>query len=176
MGSSLAERMLIRAGVASDAKAVIDLHFAAVRHQPSRFYSLEIINAWSAPPDENRYTRWRRSLESGNEIVLIAEVSGQVCGFGSLCVSEQQLRALYVDPGFGRRGVGSALLFQLEAVAITKGLAELHLNASLNAEAFYRNRGFEIVRRGVHRLSAGLEMECSVMRKRLAQCADGRSS
>lgn len=159
----------IRAAVDSNAEAIVALHFASVRHHGDGLYSPEIIDSWSPPPDERRWARMRCAIASDVEMVLVAEISGEVCGFGAVCAAEGHLRALYVHPAFGRRGVGSAILSRLESLAIAKGAAQLRLDASLNAEAFYHNRGFEAVERAVHRLSSGVEMVCVVMRKQLAQ-------
>ena len=42
------------------------------------------------------------------------------------------------------------------------------MDASLNAEAFYRSHGFTVERSGEHQLSGGLRMACIRMRKQLA--------
>ena len=46
-----------------------------------------------------------------------------------------------------------------------RGLLQLHMNASLNAEAFYRRAGYEVLEYGIHRLDTGLEMACVKMKK-----------
>jgi ribosomal protein S18 acetylase RimI-like enzyme len=43
------------------------------------------------------------------------------------------------------------------------------MDASINAEAFYRRAGYEILERGVHRLRSGREMACLKMKKTLTQ-------
>ncbi|MFW9265527.1 GNAT family N-acetyltransferase, partial [Nostoc sp. CALU 546] len=84
-----------------------------------------------------------------------------------IVVSNSELRAVYVAPSFGRSGVGTAILQELERLAREQGLLELHLNASLNAEPFYQvngymNEGFED-----HPLRSGQKMPSIRMRKKL---------
>ena len=77
------------------------------------------------------------------------------------------LRAVYVHPRVGRRGVGAKILEQLEQAAVDLRLPELELEASLNAEAFYRRHGYEVLKRAIHRLASGHGMACVKMRKLL---------
>jgi hypothetical protein len=52
-------------------------------------------------------------------------------------------------------------------VALERGAVELQMDASVNAEAFYRRAGYDVVERGTHRLRSGLQMACVKMSKRL---------
>src|SRR5208283_3950217 len=96
-----------------------------------------------------------------------AEVGARIVGFGSIVPQTSELRAIYVHPDFGRRGVGSQILWALEHLARRHGLTELAMDASLNAEDFYLIHGFAVVERGEHTLSGGARMRCVKMRKAL---------
>jgi hypothetical protein len=50
---------------------------------------------------------------------------------------------------------------------VARGIAQLHMDASINAEAFYRRAGYDVIARGTHRLRTGHEMACIRMSKRL---------
>ena len=56
---------------------------------------------------------------------------------------------------------------QIEAVARHRGARSLRLKATLNAEAFYANRGYEAPGRDSHRLTADVALECIPMTKPL---------
>ncbi len=157
----------IRPAIVADAIAIIDLHFAAVHQSASSFYPLEVLNNWSTQPDETRYDHIRRALEKGEELFVVAEDASGVIGFGSIVPLLQELRAVYVHPRAGRRGVGSAILRCLEQLALDRGVLQLQMDASINAEAFYRRAGYEILERGVHRFRSGGEMACLKMKKSL---------
>jgi putative acetyltransferase len=102
-----------------------------------------------------------------NEIRLVAEVDGSLVGLGCLVVQNAELRACYVAPGAARKGVGSALVREIERIAREHGLDHLHLDASINAEPFYSALGYEVVERGEHVWPSGQRMEAVTMRKAL---------
>jgi N-acetylglutamate synthase-like GNAT family acetyltransferase len=95
--------------------------------------------------------------------------SGTVVGFASYLGEE--LRAVYVHPEVARGGVGTSLLVALESHARDHGIAELHLDASLNAEAFYAARGYVASVRMTHPLKRGGSLECVRMTRRLGSSA-----
>src|SRR4029079_12736824 len=83
-----------------------------------------------------------------NEIRLMAEIDGEPVGIGVLVVSKSELRACYVAPSSARRGVGSALVAELERIARHHGSAYLQLESSITAEPFYLALGYMVVERG----------------------------
>ena len=102
-----------------------------------------------------------------NEYRLVAEIDGQVVGIGALVFESSELRACYVAPAVGRRGVGSALVHEIERAACDRGLSMLELDFSITAEAFYRKQGYEARERSEHILHSGQRMACVRMRKSL---------
>lgn len=160
-------RSTVRPAVVADAEAIIDLHFAAVHCTASTFYSPEVLDCWSGHPDEARYQQMREVITRGDELVLVAEDALGVVAFGSIVPRLRELRALYVHPDAGRRGIGSQVLTLLERLALEQGVSELYLDASINSEAFYERAGYEVIRHSIHRLDTGQEMACVKMFKNL---------
>lgn len=159
----------IRAANPADAEAIIHVHYAAVHQIASGFYPSEILEAWSGKPGERRYQWMRNLISKGEETVVVGEAVSGVLGFGIFFPELEELRALYVHPDAGRRGIGKTILRGLEAQAAEHGVLRIHLNASLNAEAFYRANGYASLSPGKFTLSAGVEMDCVKMEKRLVQ-------
>jgi GNAT superfamily N-acetyltransferase len=157
----------VRTAVAADAVTIIGLHFAAVHETAAAFYPPEVLDAWSKRPDEARYQRMRDAILKGEEVFVVAEDASGVVGFGSILPRLQELHAVYVHPKVGRHGVGSRILADLERLAIDRGVRQLHLSASVNAEAFYRHAGYEVIERGVFRLTPDIEMASVKLTKRL---------
>lgn len=150
-----------------DVEAIVAVHHAAVRALAGLDYPPEVIDAWSPPPGEGRY-RWIRAAMTGlEELWVVAEINGSVIGFGSVVPGNRELRSLYVHPRAAGRGVGTTILSRLEATALDRGVDVLQLDSSLNAERFYRGRGWKVVERGTHRLNSGREMACVKLRKTL---------
>jgi putative acetyltransferase len=147
------------------------VHFEAIRGTAAGFYPPEVIEGWAPPVDDGRREQFRRALASGDERFFVAEHAEAVVGFGSIVVSLHEFRSLYVHPHFGRRGIGGAILRELERLASRRGLSTLHLTATVNAEAFYARHGYCVLGRGIHRASTGAELACVRMQKNLGNAA-----
>jgi len=74
--------------------------------------------------------------------VWIAELSGHIVGWVGIRGSDY-LDALYVEPVYARRGVGTRLLQYAEDVLRHRGVSVIRVEASWNAENFYIRRGYE---------------------------------
>jgi len=131
---------------------------------------------WAAPVNDHAGEEFlqRFLVNSDNETRLIAELDGQPAGIGVLVVQNEELRACYVRPEMVRKGVGAAIVREIERLAIQSGLTHLRLDASLNAEPFYRALGYRVVERGEHVLGrSGLRMAAVKMEKALTASPSG---
>jgi putative acetyltransferase len=148
-----------------EGRLFLEIHGRSVRGLAAQHYPPDIIEAWAAPVTEASV---RGFLKNGDrEIRLIAELDGEPVGLGALVIQEAELRACYVVPGATRRGVGSALVREMERMAQERGLSHLELHASVNAEPFYAALGYVAVERKQHVLRSGLRMDALKMRKLL---------
>lgn len=77
------------------------------------------------------------------------------------------VRAVYVDPEFARRGVGTALLERLEREARERDLDTLGLLASVNAVPFYERNGYDRVTETTFEFGDGVEGPAVEMRTEL---------
>jgi putative acetyltransferase len=143
------------------------VHYAAVHAIAPAFYPSEVIEVWSRKPDEARYEWMRELIAQGDSIVIVGEDQTSILGFGIVIPKLMELRALYVRPAASGQGVGQAVLGELEHRAAAQGIVRIELNASLNADAFYRRHGYETLSRSTLRLSDELEMDCIRMGKNL---------
>jgi putative acetyltransferase len=152
-----------------DATAMLAVHRAAIRGTAAAAYPPEVIEAWAPLPITPAHIDGlAQRLASGTEhAVLARDAAGHVVGFGSIIPSTCELRALYVAPEHGRRGVGAMILAHLEAMAVALGLPELQMDASTNAVAFYRRHAFAAEGAGEHMLASARRMDCVRMRKPL---------
>ena len=156
--------LIIRQFAASDAEAWLEVHHAAVRVIAASDYPQAVIDAW-APPISARMIANAQAGSPGTKIV--AELDGEMAGIGELVPENSELRACYVAPDFARRGVGTALVAELEALARNGGIAALSARSSVTAEPFYLHLGYEVTGRGTHVLHTGEPMACVFMRKSL---------
>ena len=159
--------MRVRAATPEDSEALIHTHYAAVHETAAAYYPPAIIEAWSRKPDDARYQWMRQIITQAIDIVLVAEDETGVLGFGIIIIKLREMRALYVNPTAGRKGVGEKLMQELENCAAKKGISCLTLNASMNAEEFYKRIGYKSLSHSTLRLSEEYEMDCIKMEKRL---------
>jgi GNAT superfamily N-acetyltransferase len=154
----------VRTARIEDARGILEAHYSAVHETAAGDYPLEVRRAWAMPVTLERIDRYSKHALS-NETTVVAEVDGRIAGFGVIVEAESELRAVYVAAEFGRRGLGSALLRELERIAKERGCRELRMDSSLTAAPFYASHGYEETGRGEHLLSSGEEMACVRMRK-----------
>ena len=111
----------LRRATLGDATAIAEIHHAAVQQTAASFYPPDVLNAWSGPPRAEGSPRVRELIGSDDELFVVAEDGATVVGFASVFVPDEQLRAVYVHPAAGRRGIGGRLLREVEQLALAKG-------------------------------------------------------
>jgi GNAT superfamily N-acetyltransferase len=165
-------QILYRKAVEADSPRLVEVHYAAVQALAAGHYAADVLFAWSPPPDEARHS-WLASLISRDAVLCtVASIpDGQIAGFCIVAPEESLLRAIYVHPEFVGRGVGRGLLERSEAHCLDRGVAELWLNASYNAEAFYVSCGYKPVGPVTYPLSEETSMGATRMVKSLATAA-----
>jgi len=159
--------MIVRPLLQGDARAALEARRAAVRHSAARdYYSADILEQWAPPPiTDEAITKFLENPDG--EVRFVAELDGKIVGLAAIAPLNCELQACYVAPEAGGKGVGTALLLALETEARKRGLPFLKMDASLNAESFYKARGYEVRSRGEHLLRSGQRMACVHMQKNL---------
>ncbi len=160
------DEITVRRTTDSDARDLLMVHFDAVRNIASADYPEEITTQWSRRVDQGRIVEFLGNPD--NEIRLVAEVNGEIVGFGAIVPETEELRACYVSSKAKRRRVGTALVTAIEKIAREKGCEYLWLDSSVTAEKFYLSCGYRIVERGKHVLRDDITMDCIAMRKDLS--------
>jgi putative acetyltransferase len=149
----------------ADVRSYLEIQAAAVRGLAAKDYSAFVIDAWAASTSDRMIERFLANPD--REIRLIAEIDGEPVGIGGIVVASSELRACYVTPGATRRGVGTAIVAEIERIAREHRLDHLQLEASITAEPFYSALGYHVESRHEFFLRAGVPMAAVQMRKRL---------
>ncbi len=111
--------------------------------------SVEISNAPDYPPSiieyqlKIHYTMdWMtRAMQSRYFIAVL--VDDEVVGTGSL--DGDEIKAVFVDPDHQRKGIGRAIMEELERYGKSKGLKEVRLNATITAFEFYKKLNYRLI-------------------------------
>jgi GNAT superfamily N-acetyltransferase len=157
----------IRRANASDAGAIAEAHRDSIRSIGPQYYPSDIVERWSDGLTPDLYVR----AMDGGEVFFIAtgQIDGEpaILGFASdYCIDgTQHGTSVYVRGVAARRGIGSALFRRAEALAIDRGAASMHVEASLAGVDFYKANAFVEVARGETRLMSGHAIACVYMRK-----------
>ena len=143
------------------------MRHAAVRGIAAKDYSRAEIEDWAPLPITETAVEGIL-VNPDNEIRLIAEIKGKIVGIGALVLERNELRACYVTPDASRKGVGSAIVREIEKIAREHGLRYLQMDSSVTGEPFYRALGYNVSEHGKHALQSGQRMGCVKMEKALA--------
>ncbi|MCK8502348.1 GNAT family N-acetyltransferase [Myxococcus fulvus] len=145
----------------SDRRALWRVHTEAVGTLCQGVYAPDELSTWVRLLRPEGYLRPDRP-----RTVLVAERDRRLVGFGQLDPLNGELEALYVLPDQVGHGVGTRLLAALESVAWGGGSPQVGLDASLNAEDFYRHRGYVSLHEARRPLTARVQLACVRMQKR----------
>ena len=148
-----------------DAEDLLRVHYSAVNETAASHYNQDTRQQWSQPVGPERVATYLRQRDVEEQLTVVALRDEAMVGFATLVPANKEVRAVYVSHSCGRLGVGSQLLGAVEQLARGRGLSELHLDSSLNAEAFYLAHGYGGNERHVIELRSGVSIETVRMSK-----------
>ena len=152
-------RINIRKASISDAPTAWHIRNAAINNQCAGFYPPESLRTW---------TQGRLSDEFARMVdnhFYVAAMEGEVVATGMIDLASGKIDAIFVHPDKMNIGLGRRMLSFLENRARESGLAELNLEATINAVSFYRACGFEGNEKSVYHSPRGVALECVLMKK-----------
>jgi putative acetyltransferase len=121
----------------ADVPVLAAIFAAAVEQLTGDDYSEAQQEAWAAVADDEE--AFGKKL--AGELTLIATLENAPVGFASL-KGKDHIDMVYVHPGAAGQGVASALCDALEKLASGRGAKSLTVDASDNAEPFFKKRGY----------------------------------
>jgi GNAT superfamily N-acetyltransferase len=162
------DRVTIRRAAPKDIATVNRLNNASIRELCSSFYTSEQIRGWTAALKPGGY------LQAMELCDFLVAVDGPVVGMCIFNAEKAEITALYVSPPHVGKGVGTALVREVEAMAREGGLRELHHRSTLNAVGFYEKMGYSRIEWSVYVLPGGTELPCMIMAKCLKPVGPSR--
>jgi putative acetyltransferase len=154
--------IICRKATTADQETIWEVRTESIRGLCQSHYGEKVTEAWANAPVPDDFAE----VICGRDF-LVAEYEGIVIGFGFINRRTAELEAIFVKPHFARRGVGTAILTSLEAIARSAGLRSLTLSASLNAVSFYETAGYRTIRETTWFHPAGFSLPCVAMTKDL---------
>jgi putative acetyltransferase len=141
MGQTLPKPAL-RPFLPADTPMLAAIFSAAIEELAGDDYSAAQLEAWAGTADNGE--QFGKRLAS--ELTLIATLQNAPIGFAAL-KGKDHIDMLYVHPSVAGEGVGSMLCDALEKLAGSRGANSLTVDASDNAEVFFKKRGYVARRR-----------------------------
>jgi len=127
----------LRPFLAEDTPLLAEIFRASIEELTADDYSDGARRAWaSAADDEKAFAR-----RLGDQLTLIATMSGSPVGFASLANNET-VDLIYVHPAVAGQGAGTMLVDALAKLAAARGGKRLTADVSDSAQDFFRKRGF----------------------------------
>jgi putative acetyltransferase len=155
----------LRPFLPADTPVLAAIFAAAVEQLTGDDYSEAQQEAWAAIADDEE--EFGKKL--AGELTLIATLRNAPVGFASL-KGKDHIDMLYVHPSAAGQGVASALCDALEKLAGGRGAKSLTVEASDNAEPFFKKRGYVAKQRNTVTLN-GEWLANTTMQKTLAASA-----
>lgn len=87
-----------------------------------------------------------------------------------------KIRAFFVHPEWGRRGIGSMILDECERAAVTAGFTQLEMGATLSGVPLYEKYGYVAMERVELPLANGETLPIVKMGKRVSPLSGGNGS
>ncbi len=151
----------IKRATPEDANAAFDIRREAIRRQCIGAYTAEQMALWTRGSADDGYSTLMEKP------FYLGWVNDEPVATGMLDRDNNEVGALFVLPQFTGRGYGKAMLDHLEALARELELAEVVLDATLNAASFYRACGYVGEQPAIYHSPSGLELACIPMIKRI---------
>ena len=164
MGQTLPKPAL-RPFLPTDTPILATIFVAAIQELTGDDYSEAQQAAWAeAAEDEAQFGK-----RLASQLTLIATLQNSPVGFVSL-KGPDHIDLLYVHPGAAGQGIASMLVDALEKLAGARGAKNLTVDASDNAEPFFKKRGYIAMQRNTVTIN-GEWLANTTMQKTLAESA-----
>jgi predicted N-acetyltransferase YhbS len=148
---------MIRPAQCEDAEGISRVITSALRETNAKDYSEAVIARV-----EQSFSPAAVSDLMGRRLVFVAINNDSIVGTASL--DGQVVRTVFVDPRCQGRGIGRALMAEVERAAVERDVAVLAVPSSVTAEPFYAKLGFKSVRDSYHGEERTIVMERPLMR------------
>ncbi len=132
----------LRPFLPEDAPVLAEIFRASIEGLATEDYSESQVDAWAGAADDEEEFAARLA----SSLTLVVTMEGSAVGFASLD-KPGHIGLLYVHPAVAGKGAGSMLVDALVKLATARGAVKLTVEASDNAQEFFRRRGFKAMQR-----------------------------
>lgn len=143
-----------------DAAKLVNIYYNTIHNINIIDYSKEQINAW-APATSLKLDGWQNKWKKLSPIV--ATINNEIVGFAEF-EKNGHIDCFYTHHQFQGKGVGSALIQEIENQSRQQNISKIFAEVSISAKEFFLGKGFKIIKEQ-HKKIRGVELKNFVMEK-----------
>lgn len=151
------QKVIIRLAKPEDESKIINIQYSSLKVLAAKDYNYAQMKA---------LLRSKSTPRKSPETIFVAEINGTAVGFASLLHSLNMIGAVFVDPFFTRRSIGTLLIKKIEQEAASKKIPVLWVYSSLTGYNFYKANGYRTIEKTYLPLYSTY-VPCIKMKKRL---------
>ncbi len=136
--------MYIRLAKSKEAERLWFIRNQAIRTGCLQSYPSEIIEAWTPLKMPESY----RTMVENNPFFVIDNEDGNAISTGFLNLAQNSVDAIFTLPEYVGKSAAGLIIDAIKAEAKKRGIKQLTLDSTPNAEIFYLRHGFTPVRHG----------------------------
>ena len=142
------KKISVKKTVKRDVNIIMKIHKKCVSQTNTKIYPLKTIKEWLKQIsvknilDQFKNTQW-----------FVIKINNKIIGFCQLSLKEKSLYQINIDPKYQNKRYGKILYDFIEKYFKKNRVKTIFLNATLNAQVFYKNLGFRQIKQIEFRLN-----------------------
>lgn len=134
--------MKIRLAVAEEAEECWNIRNLSIREGCKPSYSARVLAAWTPDAMPEHY----REVIKENPFFVVEKPGFGLVATGYLDLAAARVEAIFTLPDYFGKGLASLIIETIKDEAIKRGLKQLTLSATPNAQTFYEKHGFVFIK------------------------------
>lgn len=134
--------MKIRRAVREDAEACWNIRNLSIREGCKPSYHATVLEAWTPEAMPDNY----RKVITENPFFVVEVPDAGLVSTGYLDLSSESVEAIFTLPDHFGKGFASLVIETIKGEAYKRGLKQLTLSSTPNAQTFYEKHGFIFIK------------------------------
>ncbi|RXJ19577.1 GNAT family N-acetyltransferase [Lelliottia nimipressuralis] len=138
--------MTLRLAAPEEAERLWLVRNLAIRAGCQSSYDSDVIARWTPEAMPESY----RQVIIDNPFYVVDDEKGEIVASGYLDLAASSVEAVFTVPEAARKGLAGRIIAAIKAEARARGISQLTLSSTPNAQTFYQRQGFVTVSEGFH--------------------------